>query len=88
MFGGNLGEAYDSCYHKICDDLTNISQEALKLNTQALSYATSYFAMLDEPLTELAMTEEKARTSSDKSTQAEGSNRKEAAPAQPKGDLL
>ena len=27
--GGTAGEAYDPCYHQACDDITNLSGEAL-----------------------------------------------------------
>ncbi|MGF1748718.1 M28 family metallopeptidase [Vibrio cionasavignyae] len=45
QFGGDIGVAYDVCYHQACDDLNNISQEALYVNTQALAYVTTYYAM-------------------------------------------
>ena len=38
LFGGVAGEAYDACYHKACDDLGNISLEALEVNTNAIAY--------------------------------------------------
>lgn len=38
LFGGKAGEAYDSCYHKACDNLSNLSSEALEFNTHALAY--------------------------------------------------
>lgn len=44
-FGGHSGEPYDKCYHQACDDLNNISQQALFVNTQALAYVTTYYAM-------------------------------------------
>ena len=28
-FGGTAGEAYDSCYHQACDDITNLSTKAI-----------------------------------------------------------
>jgi hypothetical protein len=28
-YGGTAGEAYDPCYHQACDDITNLSSEAL-----------------------------------------------------------
>ncbi|WP_330959636.1 M28 family metallopeptidase [Photobacterium sp. 53610] len=43
-FGGEIDVAYDKCYHQACDDLNNISQEALYTNTQALAYVTTYYA--------------------------------------------
>lgn len=44
-FGGEIDMAYDHCYHQACDDLNNISQKALYVNTQALAYVTTYYAM-------------------------------------------
>jgi Zn-dependent M28 family amino/carboxypeptidase len=29
VYGGTAGEAYDSCYHQACDDITNLSTKAL-----------------------------------------------------------
>jgi Zn-dependent M28 family amino/carboxypeptidase len=29
VYGGTAGEAYDSCYHQACDDMTNLSTDAL-----------------------------------------------------------
>ncbi|KDM91639.1 M28 family metallopeptidase [Photobacterium galatheae] len=43
-FGGEIDVAYDKCYHQACDDLNNVSQEALYTNTQALAYVTTYYA--------------------------------------------
>ncbi|HXH31489.1 MAG TPA: M28 family peptidase [Bacteriovoracaceae bacterium] len=44
LFGGAAGEAYDACYHKACDGLTNVNTEALELNTNAVAYLTLSFA--------------------------------------------
>ncbi|NAX20142.1 M28 family metallopeptidase [Vibrio sp. V39_P1S14PM300] len=44
QFGGEIDVAYDKCYHQACDDLNNISQKALYVNTQALAYVTTYYA--------------------------------------------
>lgn len=49
LFGGEAGIAYDKCYHQTCDDNTNISQQALFVNTQSLAYVTTYYAM-SQPL--------------------------------------
>ncbi|MCL9781377.1 M20/M25/M40 family metallo-hydrolase [Vibrio sp. S4M6] len=49
QFGGEIDVAYDKCYHQACDDLNNISQKALYLNTQALAYVTTYYAF-SQPL--------------------------------------
>lgn len=38
LFGGKAGEAYDSCYHKACDNISNLSIDALEFNTHALAF--------------------------------------------------
>ncbi|THA25579.1 M20/M25/M40 family metallo-hydrolase [Streptomyces sp. RKND-216] len=38
-WGGTPGESFDPCYHASCDDLTNISEEALDRNADALAHA-------------------------------------------------
>ncbi len=43
-FGGQAGEAYDSCYHQPCDDLGNVSRRALKANTTAIAHAIWKYA--------------------------------------------
>lgn len=49
QFGGEIDVAYDKCYHQACDDLNNISQNALFVNTQSLAYVTTYYAF-SEPV--------------------------------------
>lgn len=44
LFGGTAGEAYDACYHKACDDLANISSEALEVNTNAIAFLAQNLA--------------------------------------------
>ncbi|MCG9649095.1 M20/M25/M40 family metallo-hydrolase [Vibrio brasiliensis] len=44
QFGGEIDVAYDKCYHQACDDLNNISQTALYVNTQSLAYVTTFYA--------------------------------------------
>lgn len=61
LFGGDIGVAYDVCYHQACDDLNNVSQKALHMNTQSLAYVTTYYAFSDpvfpaEPVEAKAMT--------------------------------
>ena len=29
-YGGSSGIAYDACYHKVCDTLSNVNQQALQ----------------------------------------------------------
>lgn len=43
-FGGVAGEAYDVCYHKACDSINNINQDALEANTAAIAYILLSFA--------------------------------------------
>lgn len=38
LFGGKAGEAYDACYHKACDSIDNINQDAISMNTNAIAY--------------------------------------------------
>ena len=38
LFGGKAGEAYDSCYHQACDNISNLSLDALEFNTHALAF--------------------------------------------------
>ncbi|GIH69945.1 M28 family metallopeptidase [Sphaerimonospora thailandensis] len=44
MFGGTAGQAYDSCYHQACDDISNINDKALALNTGAIATAAVTYA--------------------------------------------
>ncbi len=45
LYGGAAGQPYDACYHSECDDLGNISREALELHGDALAFATSWLAL-------------------------------------------
>jgi Zn-dependent M28 family amino/carboxypeptidase len=45
LWGGTAGEAYDKCYHQACDNFDNINLTALDVNSDAVAYATLYFAM-------------------------------------------
>ncbi len=38
-WGGTAGEAFDPCYHSPCDDVSNIDQQALDVNTDAFAHA-------------------------------------------------
>lgn len=44
LFGGVAGQAYDSCYHKECDDINNINLEALEINTNAIAFMALSFS--------------------------------------------
>ncbi|CAL1188896.1 unnamed protein product [Candida parapsilosis] len=43
-FGGDLGKAFDPCYHQLCDDLSNPSYEAWGLNTKLIAHSVATFA--------------------------------------------
>jgi len=44
-YGGAAGQSFDPCYHNECDDLGNISIEALELHGDALAFATSWLSL-------------------------------------------
>src|SRR5690606_24261062 len=44
LYGGEAGIAYDPCYHQPCDDIKNLSAEALDANSDALAAAVITFA--------------------------------------------
>ncbi|MER1995458.1 MAG: M28 family peptidase [Arthrobacter sp.] len=47
IFGGTAGEPYDPCYHAECDDLGNISKQALAEMSDAVAHTTLTFAQTD-----------------------------------------
>ncbi len=48
LFGGTAGVAYDPCYHLACDTFANVNNVALNVNSDAVAYATLFFAMNTE----------------------------------------
>lgn len=42
QFGGEVDVTYDKRYHQACDDLNNVSNEALTKNLRALAYVATY----------------------------------------------
>lgn len=44
LFNGKAGEAYDACYHKACDSIDNINEEAMEINSNALAAVTFAFS--------------------------------------------
>ncbi len=44
IYGGTAGEPYDPCYHQFCDDITNLSNQALDEQSDAIAHATLTFA--------------------------------------------
>ena len=51
-WGGTAGIAYDPCYHAACDDIDNLSREALRINADAIAYAVYLFASRKEVINE------------------------------------
>jgi Zn-dependent M28 family amino/carboxypeptidase len=45
LFGGTAGEAFDKCYHSLCDDITNINITALDEMSDAVAHAVLSLAM-------------------------------------------
>lgn len=43
-YGGTAGAAYDSCYHKACDNLGNIDMEAFDVNIDVIAHAVGTYA--------------------------------------------
>ncbi|NUT44253.1 MAG: M20/M25/M40 family metallo-hydrolase [Thermoactinospora sp.] len=49
-YGGVLNGRYDPCYHQACDDIKNISDTALDVNTDAIAQLTGTYAFSVEKL--------------------------------------
>ncbi|WP_425337750.1 M28 family peptidase [Streptomyces novaecaesareae] len=43
-YGGAAGTAFDSCYHKACDNLGNIDMEAFDVNIDVIAHAVGTYA--------------------------------------------
>ncbi|WP_246531163.1 M28 family metallopeptidase [Streptomyces bathyalis] len=39
QWDGKAGEPYDKCYHSECDDISNVNEKALDLNSDAIAHA-------------------------------------------------
>jgi Zn-dependent M28 family amino/carboxypeptidase len=50
IYGGTAGEPYDPCYHEACDDIDNLSKEALDQLGDGVAHAVLTFANRREPL--------------------------------------
>lgn len=44
LFGGTAGEAYDACYHEVCDTIDNLNLEAFEVNTKAIANSIATYA--------------------------------------------
>lgn len=45
VYGGQAGEAYDECYHADCDDIGNVSDEAIAEMSGAMAHAVYVYAV-------------------------------------------
>ena len=50
IYGGTAGLAYDSCYHQACDDIDNLSEQALDEMSDAIAHATIAFAQTNSAI--------------------------------------
>jgi hypothetical protein len=44
-FGGQIGEPFDPCYHRACDDLSNVDLEVLTTITTSVARAIDHAAV-------------------------------------------
>ncbi|MBG0827502.1 M20/M25/M40 family metallo-hydrolase [Planomonospora sp. ID67723] len=49
LWGGTAGQAFDRCYHRSCDTITNINDTALDRNSDAIAYAVWTIATTTPP---------------------------------------
>ncbi|SNR86835.1 PA domain-containing protein [Geodermatophilus saharensis] len=48
IWGGTAGEQFDPCYHEACDDITNLDEHALEVNSDLVAFAMLTFAYSTE----------------------------------------
>lgn len=48
QFGGEVDVAYDKCYHQACDDVNNVNSVAMEMNSRALAYVATFYAMSED----------------------------------------
>ncbi|MGY1698738.1 M28 family peptidase [Geodermatophilus sp. SYSU D00766] len=48
IWGGTAEEQFDPCYHEACDDITNLSEHALEVNSDLVAFAMLTFAYSTE----------------------------------------
>jgi Zn-dependent M28 family amino/carboxypeptidase len=48
IWGGEVGEMLDQCYHQACDDIGNIDEYALDVNVDAIAFAVLAYAYSTE----------------------------------------
>jgi Zn-dependent M28 family amino/carboxypeptidase len=49
-YGGLAGAPYDECYHEVCDNILNVSRQALRQFGKAAAHAVLYFALTREDI--------------------------------------
>jgi Zn-dependent M28 family amino/carboxypeptidase len=50
VYGGTAGKPYDSCYHQLCDNMTNLSIKALDELSDGAAHATLTYAEAEQVL--------------------------------------
>jgi carboxypeptidase Q len=50
MWGGQVGVAFDHCYHSACDTIDNLNHDAFALNADAIAYVVYLYASGNEVL--------------------------------------
>lgn len=44
LYGGDVGKAYDACYHQACDTIQNLNMTALEANVDAIAFSALTYA--------------------------------------------
>jgi Zn-dependent M28 family amino/carboxypeptidase len=65
IYGGTAGESYDRCYHQACDNITNLSVEALNEMSDGVAHATLTYAEDREVLVGPSSTRTRPSSASD-----------------------
>ncbi len=62
IWGGTAGDQYDPCYHLACDNIDDVSAEALDVNVDAIAYAIYNLAATTEAVNGVVGVEPKGTT--------------------------
>jgi len=65
VYGGTAGVAYDQCYHKACDDITNVNTTALDQMSDAIADSILQFAMTTSAVNGTSKASSKATATTD-----------------------
>lgn len=65
-FGGTIGDAFDPCYHLLCDDLGNPDYGAWVINTKLIAHSVATYAKSFEGFPDRVPINETMSTASDK----------------------